>query len=182
MTKMVSTAGRREHPPFLFCSPAPTQRLAPSSFIRSFCQGSIRMKSVISCWFVAAACVLALGCGSSDGITRYRMTGSVTFNGQPVPAGTILFEPDSAAGNTGAAGSATIVDGKYDTGDQGIIGGPHIVRIDGGEKGGPNDQAGKTLFTGYTTKVDFPKKSGTHDFEVPAQAAQGGKASGYTGP
>lgn len=140
------------------------------------------MKSALSRWFVAGTCLLALGCGDSEGITRYRMTGTVSFNGQPVPAGTIVFEPDSSAGNPGAAGSAIIVDGKYDTESLGIIGGPHFVRIDGAEKGGPNDEAGKTLFSGYQTKVDFPKQAGTQDFTVPAEAAQGGRTPAYTGP
>jgi hypothetical protein len=109
--------------------------------------------------------LLLVGCGGDD-VSRYRLQGSVTFNGQPVPAGTIRFEPDEAAGNKGASGSAIIVDGKYDTKDKGIIGGPHIVYIDGAEKGGANDEPGKTLFNNYSEKVDFPKESGTKDFTV----------------
>jgi len=113
---------------------------------------------------IASACLLLLGCG---GPARYRLTGSVTFNGQPVPAGQILFEPDAAAGNKGPAGSAFIVDGKYDTGKFGVVGGKYIITINGSDKGGA-----KPLFTGYQVKEELAQQAGTKDFTVPASAAK----------
>jgi hypothetical protein len=52
------------------------------------------------------------GCGgSSDGLPREAVSGSVTFDGQPLAKGTIQF--DSASDKLPTTGMATINDGKY---------------------------------------------------------------------
>jgi hypothetical protein len=117
------------------------------------------------------------GCGGGNaGPTLYQLSGTVTFAGKPVPAGTILFEPDVAKGNRGPAGFATIRDGKFDTreGGKGTVGGPHTARITGMEaplpEGVPVEEARvKSLFSEYAAPVDLPKEDATHDFEVPAK-------------
>jgi hypothetical protein len=48
--------------------------------------------------------VLSVGCGSNGTIT-----GTVTYNGTPIPEGSIMFHPDNGAPSV----STTIVDGKY---------------------------------------------------------------------
>lgn len=132
--------------------------------------------------FGAAAVTLSLlaGCGGEHG---YDVSGDVTFDGKPVPAGSILFTPDGSKGNTGPTGYATITDGHYDTaaaGGKPTIGGPMIVAIEGQDPSAPAPQdAGnasgektiKTLFPHYETAVELPKESTTKDFEVPAEAA-----------
>ena len=106
------------------------------------------------------------GCGSGD--KTYDLWGTVTFQGKPVPAGSILFEP--AAGNKGPSGYAKIKDGRYDTRDpdcRGIIGGPHLVQIrglDGIRRGELLN--GVPIFPEHTLTVDLPKANGTKDFEV----------------
>src|SRR5947207_3360144 len=75
---------------------------------------------------------LLIGCFAENGPTRYRISGTVTFNGQPVPHGEILFTPDSSQGNSGPQGIATIQDGRYDTDGSrapGVAGGPTIVQV-----------------------------------------------------
>lgn len=77
-------------------------------------------------------CLAMPGCGAKD-TGRYRVSGSVTYQGNPVQHGTIMFEPDTSKGNSGGAGSAVIINGKFDS-DQGGIGctgGPQIVSIQG---------------------------------------------------
>jgi hypothetical protein len=101
----------------------------------------------------------------------YNLSGAVTFQGKPVPAGHIVFEPDSSAGNSGAAGYATIKGGHYDTridGGRGIVGGPHVVRILGLD-GVPRGELlnGVPVFPEYSTTADLPKENGTQDFQVP---------------
>ena len=59
---------------------------------------------------------LAFGCGDDK---TARVSGKVTFNGRPVPAGKIYFMPDGEQGNTGSTGYADIKDGEYDTGSSG---------------------------------------------------------------
>ena len=58
--------------------------------------------------------VLLLGCSGEDGPQRYRVSGTVTFKGAPVPIGVIQFPPDATQGNSGPPAFADIKDGKYD--------------------------------------------------------------------
>jgi hypothetical protein len=118
------------------------------------------------------------GCGSTnDGPPRYRLSGSVTYNGSPVVAGFVTFAPDPAKKNSGPGGGASIRNGRYQTdADKGIVGGPHIVRIIGydGIKTvleGEELTDGKPLFEPYEASIDFPKQNSTHDFVVPAGPA-----------
>ena len=112
------------------------------------------------------------GCSGDDGPRRYDLSGTVTFDGKPIPMGSIIFQPDSSAGNSGPQGAAEIRNGKYDTSDRkGIIGGPHIVRITGFDGVAENEmEVVPPLFAEYQIKSDLPKESGTIDFEVPADA------------
>lgn len=109
-----------------------------------------------------------VGCGGSDGPTRYRYSGKVTFNGQPVPAGEIIFEPDGRAGNKGPQGFAQISNGRYDTGrDKGSVGGPQIVRLRGYDAVVLDENKPvKILFDNRELREDLPKKDATKDFEV----------------
>lgn len=132
-------------------------------------------------------CCLALGCG---GEKTYRVSGKVTFKGQPVPSGKIYFMPDSAKGNTGQTGFANIRDGQFDTsasGGRGTIGGPVVIAIEGidpaskdkAEKS-PEVEA-KALFPRYEIPADLPKSDTTKDIDVPAEAVTGGSKQGGTG-
>jgi hypothetical protein len=53
---------------------------------------------------------LAAGCSSSDGPRLYPVSGTVTFENEPVKEGRILFR---AAGPNGRSYSAPIADGAY---------------------------------------------------------------------
>ncbi len=101
----------------------------------------------------------------------YHLSGAITYQGKPVPGGTIVFEPDATKGNEGAAGYAKIQDGRYDTraeGDKGTAGGPHLVRILGLD-GIPRGELlnGMPVFPEYSTTADLPTQDSTRDFEVP---------------
>jgi hypothetical protein len=83
--------------------------------------------------WTAAACALA-GCGPGNGLTMGRVSGHVTYNGEPVELGEVLFLPDSENGNSGVPSMGPInKDGNYimstqDFGD-GVIAGYHKVGI-----------------------------------------------------
>jgi hypothetical protein len=127
-------------------------------------------------WLVVAAAVLAAGCGSESGSGEYHVSGSVTFDGRPVPAGKIIFTPDAAAKNSGPQGFADIRDGRFDTsaGGQGVVGGPHEVEIQGFDSTpAPDSPPPKPLFNAYTTKTDLPRENAQQDYAVPASAAAG---------
>jgi hypothetical protein len=85
---------------------------------------------------LALFCLLSFGYAafrprSSLVVRRYPLSGIVTFNGQPVPRGTISFVA-SAAGRE-YAGYAGIVDGKFDTrtDGRGHVGGEHVITVMG---------------------------------------------------
>jgi hypothetical protein len=129
--------------------------------------------------FVVLACGLAAGCGGGTN----RISGKVTFKGQPIPAGKITFTPDGSKGNTGPTGYAKIVNGEYDTsapGGLGAINGPMIVFIEGFDPSAKPDEntpegeeaGAKPLFPRYETAYDVPGSASTKDFDVPADAAK----------
>ncbi len=123
---------------------------------------------------------LLVGCGSSNG---YQVSGTVTFQGKPVPAGKIYFMPDSSKGNKGSTGFADIKDGKYDTsldGGQGAPAGPVVIAVEGTDpssaptgKEASGDVTAKLLFARYEMQVDLPESSSTKDIDVPDSAAKG---------
>jgi len=121
----------------------------------------------------AAVGGLLPGCG---GAKLHRVSGRVTFAGQPVPLGKVYFTPDATKGNAGTPGYADIKDGAYDTGSaggQGCAGGPVTVRIEGSD-------GTKVLFLNYMTTADLSQEATTKDFDVPQSAAA--KLPKDTGP
>lgn len=100
------------------------------------------------------------------------MSGNVTFEGKPVPSGTVSFEP---AEKGVGGGFAPIKDGKYDTAvdGRGHLGGEHTVQIVGFEgvedPDSPNPTA-KPMFAPYKTTIELPEETTTRDFEVPADS------------
>ncbi len=125
---------------------------------------------------LSVVCVVVVaGCGDAGN----RVTGSVTFDGRPVPAGKVYFKPDGEAGNTGATGYADIVDGRYDTAAEGArnVGtGAMIISVEGNEPqgaaGGEDaDVTSKVLFLGYEIRQEIASGDVTLDIAVPADAS-----------
>lgn len=128
----------------------------------------------------AGLALLTLGCGGDQG---YRVSGKVTFKGQPIPVGKIYFNPDGSKGNTGPSGYANIKDGQYDTsaeGGRGFVGGPVVISIEGFDPNTKGDKIKgdtsgevtiKSLFPRYEIAAELPKSSNTKDIDVPAEAA-----------
>jgi hypothetical protein len=78
--------------------------------------------------FAFLACVALLGCGSSDGVSRGNVSGTVTVDGTPVADGSITFTP--TAGTSGPNTGGIIKDGKYSlTGTMGPVVGKNEVRF-----------------------------------------------------
>ncbi len=127
-----------------------------------------------SVWVAVALAWLLLGiqggCGS-NGPTRYSLSGKVTYGGQPVAAGTMLFEPDTSQGNRGPGTFVEFTEGRYETRrGKGTVGGPHIVRIVG--YSGTPDPSGEApqglpVFSEYIAHVDLPRETAIQDFEIP---------------
>lgn len=131
------------------------------------------------------AMLVAAGCSRAPaGPQRYPVSGSVTFAGQPVPAGRIVFEPDRAAGNSGPAAYGSIVAGRFTTYPRmGAVEGPHVVQISGfdGKAFGELSE-GRPLFPDHTTSATVPARPATIDFTVPSPAANRGPATAGLAP
>ena len=122
---------------------------------RTVYQAMTRMKATVFVLSILLAIVLA-GCGGEH---IYNLSGTVTYQGKPVPAGHIVFEPDASAGNSHY--DTRILDGR------GTVGGPHLVLIHGRDGIARGELLnGLPLFRDYNTKVDLPKADGKQDFEV----------------
>jgi hypothetical protein len=93
--------------------------------------GSVIERQRPSSLWRRALVLLALagdGCGSSDGLNRQAVSGTVTFDGQVLDSGAILFEP--ATVESGTAVGATIKSGSFAiSGSQGAVPGVYRVRI-----------------------------------------------------
>ncbi|MCS7304408.1 MAG: hypothetical protein NZ602_04795 [Thermoguttaceae bacterium] len=114
------------------------------------------------------------GCGRSSGPQRVVVTGTVTYNGQPIPNGEIRFVP---TGQTkGPISGASILEGKYRAdGLGGVIVGTHRVEIRAfrADKSVPPDPHGEYPRQQYlpkkfndqsTMEVTIPPDKGTQTF------------------
>ena len=129
---------------------------------------SLRLLPCISLALVV--CVLAIsGCGR-DGPKRYRVEGAVTYGGQPVQAGRVIFEPDTEAGNSGPAAYADIRQGRYVTlAEMGCVGGPHVVRVIclTGVAEGSELAEGRMVCPEYREHWEVPESNCQHDVDIP---------------
>jgi hypothetical protein len=76
----------------------------------------------------AAILIGVAACGPGNGLNLAPVRGKVTYKGEPLKNGTVMFEPDESAGNTGPQAIGTITrDGTYilsssDAGDGAVVG------------------------------------------------------------
>ncbi|NDC54528.1 MAG: hypothetical protein EBZ74_09630 [Planctomycetia bacterium] len=129
-------------------------------------------------WLTAAAYgCLIVGCGP-QGVARYDVEGTVTFDGKPLPRGTIRFEADATKGNSGPVGIAAIVDGSYSTagdGSRGALRGPIVAVIMGLPAAKPDVEYQRPLFEDYRIEATLEptgRSSTRLDFSVPKQTAR----------
>lgn len=130
-----------------------------------------QVPKVITASIVLAIAGLGLGC-QQEMDSLNRVTGQVTFKGEPVPMGVIQFTPDASSGNKGMAGFAEIRDGKYDTetSGRGVESGAITVTIDAYSMKNINPDIkphGDALIIGYKQKTSIGTDSTTElDFEI----------------
>jgi len=123
------------------------------------------------CRFVAYGLLLAMvvSCGKA-GVPRYELSGTVTYQGKPVPAGSIRFEPVGTTLNNSTIGDADIKDGKYSTLlDRGIIGGRQRVFVYGfnGIPEPGSGPEGAAIFGSHIVEIDLPDEASKLDIQVP---------------
>lgn len=124
---------------------------------------------VLICSMAIVVPLLFSGCGGS-GLSRYDISGKVTYQGKPLPRGSISFDPLET--NAEGGGFTEVVDGVYDTrlNGRGHLGGKHKVIITGSstELVNPNDidSGTKSLFEPFEFEADLPTSSSSQDFTV----------------
>jgi hypothetical protein len=120
-------------------------------------------------WVACSLLVLALalaGCGKDN---RLVLAGAVTYDGKPLPYGTIKFDPDRTKGGSGPQGSGEIRDGRYRTNPNfGPQPGPHVVRITGWSRGPEEGMLPYPVVSEYEIQVDVPAGGGELDFAIPS--------------
>ncbi len=112
------------------------------------------------------------GGGTPDLPNTVHLQGIVTFGGQPLKMGLIVFEPDSSKGGTGSQGYAKIADGKFDTradGGRSISLGASIIRVTGGDGVGVDafTPFGSMLFEEFSTTTSITKDMAPLSIDVP---------------
>ncbi len=115
-----------------------------------------------------------LGCGDSRR-EAFHVSGTVISNGQPIPVGIVLFDPDIAAGNDGLQGFAEIQEGRFDTAvgkGRGVSGGAYVIKVRGGLL---RPDAPKAKVFTYEQKVTLPAGPSRHDLEIPPAAVADGR-------
>jgi hypothetical protein len=123
----------------------------------------------------AVACLLA-GCGAGDGLDRYPVKGTVTFQGQPVKDGSIFFEPTASVGKVAPTVYLRVTGGKYEVPQkEGPVAGKYKVVVGGKDASSTTVDDGitytKQLFEDYRFEVEIPPSNNTLDVEVPASQA-----------
>jgi hypothetical protein len=117
-------------------------------------------------FLLLTVCGLAIAPGCTKEEKLFRVSGTITHNGKPVPKGVIHFDPKSE----GTSGFASIADGKYDTlvDKSGVRAGAYEIRINGFD-GKPVGEApfGQAVFPEYTGTKEFPPEDSVFDVEVP---------------
>jgi hypothetical protein len=129
------------------------------------------------------ASVALAGCGG-EGFRRHPVSGTVTYRGKPLGAGTITFEPTESVGKIAPTGTTRIENGTYQTPrDQSPTTGRYKVRVVGHdpkmladlEKNPRKEFVGTLdLFPPFEITVDIPPPDGKLDIDVPAKREAAG--------
>jgi len=105
-----------------------------------------RINNVFAAWCVGGVYLVILaGCGEAS--RRTELEGTVTFDGEPLPKGSIAFHPQ--AGTSGPSAGGKIEDGRFVVDRQrGAFAGKFRVEITATRKNGKKEQ------TPFGTEVD----------------------------
>lgn len=111
-------------------------------------------------WSVA---FLFAGCGEATKVADATVSGAVTFNGQPITNGSVIFNPEDGKG---ASAEAPIADGKYAIGK--LFSGKKKVSVQGFK--GQAGSTGEPLFgagaPGATRSIEVKPGEQTIDLAV----------------
>ena len=124
------------------------------------------IRAVFLAAFVCSV-VFVAGCVRKEPI--YDVSGTISYDGKPIPKGLIFFDPEKDT--PGTQGFANIENGKFDTSvagkGKGIRGGLYTIRIGGFDgKEGPEAPFGQSLFPEHQFTKELPAEKQTLDYDV----------------
>lgn len=140
------------------------------NFATQFCRCSLLFTLACShgsrrlawCSLFAGLVFLSAGCD-----TAHHISGTVTFEGKPVPGGRVVFVPDAAKGNSGGGASGQIAEGKFST--RLLQDGAYVITIYGHD-GVPHEGApGIDLFPPHEQEVMIGADATSLDFALPLE-------------
>lgn len=140
------------------------------------------MSKLVSKFCVLGACVFIVGCGgkSYDGDQRFPLSGTASYDGQPIDLGSIALIPNGGTPKATASGGV-INDGKYSIPEEkGPNAGSYRVEIhwlkltgkqlldqDTGEMYDQRIEALPDKFHANSElNIDVPSPKSTHDFDL----------------
>jgi hypothetical protein len=115
--------------------------------------------------------LVVIGCNPGS-LKRYQVSGTVTFDGQPVAEGEIRFSPDNTKGNTGPQGYAAIKNGNFKTlKETGVIVGPMYATVTAvdpikGEEKNDGSSSRKIIFENWNYAFEMPAQSHVLDLKI----------------
>lgn len=114
-------------------------------------------------WALGSVAILFI-VGCNKGPSRYDVSGTATFDGQPIPLGAIVLNADTQSGNSGPQGRVEIRDGKISTKrGMGTVGGAQWLQLMASDGHMYKDhegtrQQGKVLFDMIHQKIELPPR------------------------
>ena len=144
--------------------------------------------------FMVLLAILTCGCGGGSSVERNDVSGTATFDGNPIVFGEVIFIAKHGDDIDAPSGRATIENGEFDTANegQGLVSGPHEIRVTAySSKPVHNEdetvevEQVEPLFVGYSYETDIEPPS--FNIEIPADAegfnyAESGKAARRNDP
>jgi len=147
------------------------------------------MKSrLVRCGLALTLLVAAIsgGCGNGDRFQRTIVTGTITYDGQPIPKGAIWFVPTESVGNQAPTGFARIEDGRFATERaKSPITGRYTIKVTGFDGAEPtaaekaellsSDFLGHAIFPEYVQEAEIAADEMTLDLDVPKTRKKGSR-------
>ncbi|EAQ81268.1 hypothetical protein [Blastopirellula marina] len=127
------------------------------------------MLRILKCAFSLSFITTAVAfCGCGGPTTGTQIHGHVTYDGQPLEAGSISFEADASKQNSGLAAYAPIVGGEFITNPEfGVSEGAYVVRVMPPAVGS-GQKSTSPLRDVFVTETTITPETKSYDFEIPA--------------
>jgi len=113
-----------------------------------------------------AICGVMSGCGGHDRPELGTVTGVVTFENQPLPQASVVFEPEQGKDSRAVTDQQGRYELVYLRDIKGAVVGPHTVRITTATEVNPQEKVPARYHAQSELRVDVRSGANTFDFEL----------------